>query len=166
MGTTTMKAILRILPHPPALSQGAILFKGDILRMKPDQMPRGPGSRWSSRIPPLSTRFTIGEQFRSSAAPRREPKPVAPPDTPEGFVPLQAWLWLTGSACRRLPDPIERYASVPARRLATNLKLLIADEPGTSLDVTIQDQVIRLLGELVTGTDFRHPDHPLVGRGA
>lgn len=33
--------------------------------------------------------------------------------------------------------------------LATNPKLLIADEPGTSLDVTIQDQVLRLLHKLV-----------------
>jgi peptide/nickel transport system ATP-binding protein len=33
--------------------------------------------------------------------------------------------------------------------LATNPKLLIADEPGTSLDVTIQDQVLRLLRKLV-----------------
>jgi peptide/nickel transport system ATP-binding protein len=33
--------------------------------------------------------------------------------------------------------------------LATNPKLLIADEPGTSLDVTIQDQVLRLLRTLV-----------------
>jgi len=33
--------------------------------------------------------------------------------------------------------------------LATSPKLLIADEPGTSLDVTIQDQVLRLLRRLV-----------------
>ena len=33
--------------------------------------------------------------------------------------------------------------------LATDPKLLIADEPGTSLDVTIQDQVLRLLRRLV-----------------
>jgi peptide/nickel transport system ATP-binding protein len=34
--------------------------------------------------------------------------------------------------------------------LATESQLLIADEPTTSLDVTIQDQVLRLLGKLVT----------------
>ena len=33
--------------------------------------------------------------------------------------------------------------------LATNPELLIADEPGTSLDVTIEDQILRLLHDLV-----------------
>ena len=33
--------------------------------------------------------------------------------------------------------------------LATNPELLIADEPGTSLDVTIEDQVLRLLQALL-----------------
>jgi peptide/nickel transport system ATP-binding protein len=37
-----------------------------------------------------------------------------------------------------------------AMALATESQLLIADEPTTSLDVTIQDQVLRLLGKLVT----------------
>jgi peptide/nickel transport system ATP-binding protein len=62
----------------------------------------------------------------------------------------------------RLPDPERILESYPiqlsggmrqriciAMALATRSTLLVADEPTTSLDVTIQDQVLRLLGTLI-----------------
>ena len=48
---------------------------------------------------------------------------------------------------------ITAIAVLVAMALATNSQLMIADEPTTSLDVTIQDQVLRLLGELVLEKD-------------
>ena len=159
--TTTMKAILRILPHPPAIvPRGEILFKGeDLLRMKPDQMRRvrGPGISMVFQDPTaaLNPVFTIGEQLGPViryAAPgnrslsRRQIRQKA-------LVPLQE---VALADPERLLDayPIQLSGGMRQRvcigmALATNPELLIADEPGTSLDVTIQDQVIRLLGELV-----------------
>ena len=61
-----------------------------------------------------------------------------------------------------LPDPARILANYPfqlsggmrqriciAMSVATSRQLLLADEPGTSLDVTIQDQILRLIGDLV-----------------
>jgi ABC-type dipeptide/oligopeptide/nickel transport system ATPase component len=48
-----------------------------------------------------------------------------------------------------------------AMAVACQPKLVIADEPTTALDVTIQAQVLELLEQLKKGHEhFRHPDHP------
>ena len=50
-----------------------------------------------------------------------------------------------------------RQRAMIAMALSTKPKLLIADEPTTALDVTIQAQVIDLMKDLVH--EFRHGDH-------
>ena len=44
--------------------------------------------------------------------------------------------------------------------IACEPKLLIADEPTTALDVTIQSQILQLLKDLQNDWKCRHPDHP------
>ena len=159
--TTTMKSILRILPMPPArIPSGQIIFKGqDLLRMKDQQMRkvRGRGISMIFQDPTaaLNPVFTIGQQL-----------------TPVIQNSLSSSERVTGTELRRraiaplrevaLADPERLLRSYPIQlsggmrqrvcigmALATNPELLIADEPGTSLDVTIQDQVLRLLHDLV-----------------
>jgi len=159
--TTTMKSILRILPMPPArIANGQILFKGqDLLRMKDEQIRkvRGRGISMIFQDPTaaLNPVFTIGQQL-----------------TPVIQNSLSNSEQVTGTELRRraiaplrevaLADPERLLRSYPIQlsggmrqrvcigmALATNPELLIADEPGTSLDVTIQDQVLRLLHDLV-----------------
>jgi peptide/nickel transport system ATP-binding protein len=159
--TTTMKAVLRVLPTPPArIPQGEILFEGqDILKARGAalQRIRGRGISMIFQDPTaaLNPVFSTGQQMFpvirqaiaaggkvSRAEVRRRAlealKDVALPD-PERLLhcyPIQ----LSGGM---------RQRACIAMALSTQPKLLIADEPGTSLDVTIQDQVLRLLDQLV-----------------
>ena len=159
--TTTMKAILRILPMPPArITDGEIFFKGqNLLKMRDGELRevRGSGISMIFQDPTaaLNPVFTIGQQLipvirHASPANRRlsrrdiRQKAIAPlkevaladPERLLDSYPIQ----LSGGMRQRV---------CIGMALATDPELLIADEPGTSLDVTIQDQVLRLLHDLV-----------------
>ena len=159
--TTTMKAILRVLPSPPALiPKGEIYFEGrDIIAIKADALRdvRGRGISMIFQDPTaaLNPVFSIGEQIEAVI------KASAPADKPYSKEEIyqRAIQALKEVA---LADPERLLASYPVQlsggmrqrvcigmALATSPRLLIADEPGTSLDVTIQDQVLRLLRKLV-----------------
>lgn len=162
--TTTMKATLRVLPVPPALvPKGEILFKGrDILRMRNAELyqMRGQGISMIFQDPTaaLNPVFTIGQQMEAAiryASPssrrfsHREVRErainhlrevaLADPERLLGSYPIQ----LSGGMRQRV---------CIGMALSTEPELLIADEPGTALDVTIQDQVLRLLHRLVEET--------------
>lgn len=159
--TTTMKAILRILPMPPArITSGEIYFKGrDLLQMKESELRqvRGRGISMIFQDPTaaLNPVFTIGQQLepviRYAAADKRR---LSRRELRERAVaPLRE---VALADPERLLDsyPIQLSGGMRQRvcigmALSTNPELLIADEPGTSLDVTIQDQVLRLLQSLV-----------------
>jgi len=159
--TTTMKAILRILPIPPArITGGQILFKGqDLLEMRAGDLSkvRGSGISMIFQDPTaaLNPVFTIGQQLgaviqNTSPANKRLSKRKI---RERAIIPLKE---VALADPERLLDsyPIQLSGGMRQRvcigmAMATDPELLIADEPGTSLDVTIQDQVLRLLHELV-----------------
>jgi peptide/nickel transport system ATP-binding protein len=159
--TTTMKAILRILPMPPArIAGGQIFYKGrDVLKMHAGELRklRGQGISMIFQDPTaaLNPVFTIGQQL----------VPMIRYASPSNRSLSKAELQQRALAPLRevaLADPERLLRSYPIQlsggmrqrvcigmALATDPELLIADEPGTSLDVTIQDQVLRLLHSLV-----------------
>jgi len=159
--TTTMKSILRILPMPPArIPGGEIYFKGqDVLKMGGDELRRmrseGISMIFQDPTTALNPVFSVGQQLeavihhsanRGSQLSRQEihqqaiaslqEVALADPERLLGNYPIQ----LSGGMRQRV---------CIGMALATGPELLIADEPGTSLDVTIQDQVLRLLRKLV-----------------
>jgi peptide/nickel transport system ATP-binding protein len=159
--TTTMKAILRVLPMPPArIPQGEIYFKGrDILKMNASdlQQVRGRGISMIFQDPTaaLNPVFSVGQQLeavihhsanRESKLSRQEIHQQAIASLQE--VALADPERLLGSYPIQLSGGMRQRVCI-GMALATGPELLIADEPGTSLDVTIQDQVLRLLRKLV-----------------
>ena len=158
--TTTMKAIMRILPIPPAMvPKGEILFKGkDILQMRQTELQQIRRKEISmifqDPTAALNPVFTIGTQlqdavrFAEKSGRNTEKEDIRTRaiqvlkevSLPDAERVLQNYsLQLSGGMRQRV--------CISMALVSTN-ELLIADEPGTSLDVTIKDQILRLLREL------------------
>ena len=161
--TTTMKSVLCILPVPPAeISAGEIFYRGkDILKMKPSEMRsfiRGEITAiFQDPVAALNPVFTVGYQLHDiikHSLKARGHKLLSKKEIKSKAI---AVLNETG-----MPDPERILRSYPiqlsggmrqrvciSEALSTVANLLIADEPTTNLDVTIQDQILRRLDELV-----------------
>jgi peptide/nickel transport system ATP-binding protein len=158
--TTTMKSILRVLPEPESyIDQGEILFKNkDILRMSYADLQRvrskGIAMIFQDPTAALNPVFTIGSQLMDViqyAIPRRERtkrqvKNIALKALKEVSLPDQERI--LGNYPIQLSGGMRQRVCI-SMAITTSRELLIADEPGTSLDVTIQDQILRLLKDLV-----------------
>jgi peptide/nickel transport system ATP-binding protein len=158
--TTTMKSILRILPMPPARIPGGEIYfqEQDVLKMRDNELRRvrseGISMIFQDPAAALNPVFTIGQQLGAVVKYSMEGRKLSRKEIREqALIPLKEVA---------LPDPERMLESYPiqlsggmrqrvciAMALVASRELLIADEPGTSLDVTIEDQILRLLHRLV-----------------
>lgn len=159
--TTTMKSILRILPPGDfKIPRGEIFYKGkDILKMNSKEIQRLRSGEiamiFQDPTAALNPVFTIGSQLGDV---------IRHADIFKGSRDQKIIKEQSIKALKEvyLPDPERILTNYPfqlsggmrqrvciAMAISSPRILLIADEPGTSLDVTIQDQIMRLLDEIV-----------------
>ncbi|MCC6193473.1 MAG: ABC transporter ATP-binding protein [Burkholderiales bacterium] len=159
--SVTSLSIMGLVPPPGRIAGGAVLFEGrDLVAVAAAQMRELRGNRISmifqEPMTSLNPAFTVGEQVAEVILRHRGTSKAEA---------AQAALAMLRKV--RIPSPEERYHDYPHRlsggmrqrvmiamALACGPKLLIADEPTTALDVTIQAQILDLMRALreETGT--------------
>jgi peptide/nickel transport system ATP-binding protein len=153
-------SIMRLIPPPGRVASGAIMFDGqDLLKLAPAAMRALRGRRiamiFQEPMTSLNPAHTIGAQIVEAMA-AHEPHMTARDQRARAVAMLERV---------RLPDPARRFDDYPhqlsggqrqrvmiAMALACKPDLLIADEPTTALDVTVQDEILGLLRELQAET--------------
>ena len=152
--TTTALSILNLLPVPPAeVTGGKILFEGeDILQMNDSQIRAIRGKQISmifqDPMTALNPIFTVEEQIAEVISIHEHIS------RGEAIEKAQETLELVGIPAFRGKEYPHQFSGgmkqrvVIAMALACSPKLLIADEPTTALDVTIQAQVLDMMNDL------------------
>ena len=171
--SVTAMSILRLIPQPPGKIAGAIRFEGRDLLALDDRAMRDIRGNDISMIfqepmTSLNPVLTIGRQLGETLRLHQGL------DHKAAQARAMAMLDLVG-----ISEPRRRLGEYPhqmsggmrqrvmiAMALACNPKVLIADEPTTALDVTIQAQILDLMAELKQPhRRGHHPHHPRPRRG-
>jgi peptide/nickel transport system ATP-binding protein/oligopeptide transport system ATP-binding protein len=159
--SVTALSILRLIQQPPGrIVKGEILFDGqDLLDLTPDQMRHIRGNRISmifqEPMTSLNPVYSIGDQISESI---RLHQGLSRSDAMDLAVEMLEKVLI--------PDPEKRIKEYPhqlsggmrqrvmiAIALSCGPNLLIADEPTTALDVTIQAQILSLMNRLKEDAD-------------
>ena len=149
-------AIMRLIPNPPGkVTSGKILYNGkDLLQMSESEMRKIRGNKVSmifqEPMTSLNPVFTVGDQIAEVLTLHK------------GMTKQQAWekaIDLMNQV--GIPNAKDRVSAYPhemsggqrqrvmiAMAMANEPELLIADEPTTALDVTIQKQILDLMADL------------------
>jgi peptide/nickel transport system ATP-binding protein len=153
--SVTALAVMRLL-DPAARVRGSICFGGaDLLALDRESMRRRRGCEiamiFQEPMTALNPVMPVGEQIAEAIR-------VHHPERPRRQVREET---LTAMAAVSLPEPARRYGDYPhqfsggqrqrimiAMAIANRPRLLIADEPTTALDVTVQKQILELLADL------------------
>lgn len=159
--SVTALSILRLIPDPPGkIESGEILFDGeDLLKMSGAKMRSIRGDRiamiFQEPMSSMNPALTVGMQ-------------IAEPINLHRGTPWKKALEMARSLLGKvqIPDPASRVSAYPhqfsggmrqrgmiAMALACEPKLIIADEPTTALDVTVQAQILDLLKDLARNSN-------------
>ena len=154
--SVTAKTVMKLIDMPPGrIVAGQVLWKGrDLVPLSADEMRKIRAKEiaiiFQEPMTSLNPVYTVGEQIAESIRLHDGLSKKAAMDRAIEMLQLV-----------RIPTPERRVRDYPhqfsggmrqrvmiAIALACNPKLLIADEPTTALDVTIQAQILDLMGEL------------------
>jgi len=169
--SVTAKSIMRLNPEPPArFKNGEILFEGeDIIKKKEKEMRNIRGSKigmiFQDPMTSLNPTMTIGKQIMEGLLKHQK---ISRAEAKAAALEMLRMV--------QIPNPEQRFGEYPhhfsggmrqramiAVALVCKPRLLIADEPTTALDVTIQAQILELMKDLQekTGTSIILITHDL-----
>jgi len=154
--SVTSLSIMRLIPSPPGrIASGRVLFEGkDILRLPEDEMRSIRGNEISmifqEPMTCLNPVFTCGYQVAEAVELHQELPWKEAFARAEGMLRMVS-IPLPEKRAREYPHQLSggmRQRVMIAMALSCRPKILIADEPTTALDVTIQAQILDLMRDL------------------
>ncbi|HEX3139767.1 MAG TPA: ABC transporter ATP-binding protein, partial [Rhizobacter sp.] len=158
--SVTALSILRLIPNPPGrIESGEILFEGkDLVKMSDEEIRAVRGDRiamiFQEPMTSLNPTITVGRQI---AEPINLHRGTAWDKALEQARELLGRVRIPDAASKAGAYPHQfsggqRQRAMIAMALACKPRLIIADEPTTALDVTVQAQILDLLKELTRET--------------
>ncbi|MGB9593907.1 MAG: ABC transporter ATP-binding protein, partial [Anaerolineae bacterium] len=152
--TSIAKTILRILPDPPArIRNGEVYLDGvDLLKLPEKEMRKIRGRKVSmifqDPMTALNPIMKVGSQIAEVISLHNK---VSKREARERVIRMLETVGIPGDRADDYPHQFSggmKQRVVIAMALACNPELLIADEPTTALDVTIQAQVLEMINKL------------------
>ena len=157
--SVTSKTIMRLIPEPPAqILNGEVLFEGDpnqnVLQYSESQMCHFRGDKvamiFQEPMTSLNPVLTCGYQISEALLLHQK---ISKAEAKQKAIDMLRMVGIQSPESRYNCYPHElsggmRQRVMIAMALCCNPELLIADEPTTALDPTIQAQILELIGEL------------------
>lgn len=152
--TSTALAIMNLIPSPPGIiTSGKIILNGyDVLNMKDSELDQVRGSEvamiFQDPMTALNPVLNIGEQIEESILLHEN---ISKAEAHEKACAMLEMVGIDRSRVYDYPHQLSggmKQRVIIAIALCCNPHLLIADEPTTALDVTIQAQVLDLISQL------------------
>ena len=152
--TTTALGIMGLVPDPPGeIVKGSILFEGeDLLKLSEKQMRRIRGGKISmifqDPMTSLNPVTRVGDQIAEVILLHNK---ISKAEARKRAMEMLEQVGIPGARCDDYPHQFSggmKQRVVIAMSIACSPELILADEPTTALDVTIQAQVLELMNEL------------------